>query len=382
VVSEGAALYAGIIKGYYKSEKNVLLVDVLPLSLGIETVDGNFSIIIPKNTPLPAKRSQKYTTDTPGESNIKIKIYQGERKIANKNTLIGEIEFNKVSLTGMPVIEIAFRVDLNGIINVTVLDKKSGSELNVLLKDIPKYDENTLIKILEEAELNNEMDDKIVTKLQRIYIIKTKIENALINLNINELLSEETKKEIQLELNNIEEDLEQKSNTELLEIIYKIDEKYSSLTKMNNLLDNDEHNDKKMDELEKVLFNELKADIIRRANLLLVQNPDWSDFIKPLLEKLELSNFTTEYLQEKLIVLKELQDNDEEFKRDYKEELKNMCIYLKTEIDEEQLELSENNKNILSTIITETLDTIENDDEINWEDKLRDFNKSCEELYY
>ena len=382
VVSEGAALYAGIIKGYYKSEKNVLLVDVLPLSLGIETVDGNFSIIIPKNTPLPAKRSQKYTTDTPGDSTIKIKIYQGERKIANKNTLIGEIEFNKVSLTGMPVIEIIFRVDLNGIINVIVLDKKSDSELNILLKDIPKYDQNTLYKILEDAELNNEMDDKMVTKLQRIYIIKTKIENALINLNINELLSDETKQEIQLELNTIEDDLEQKSNIELLEIIHKIDEKYSCLTKTNNLSDNDEHNDKKMDELEKVLFNELKADIIRRATLLLAQNPDWSDFIKPLLEKLELSNFTTEYLQEKLIVLKELQDNDEDFKRDYKEELKNMCIYLKTEIDEDQLELSENKKKILIDIITKTLDTIENHDEINWEDKLIDFNKSCEELYY
>ena len=382
VVSEGAALYAGIIKGYYKSEKNVLLVDVLPLSLGIETVDGNFSIIIPKNTPLPAKRSQKYTTDTPGESTIKIKIYQGERKIANKNTLIGEIEFNKVSLTGMPVIEIIFRVDLNGIINVIVLDKKSGSELNILLKDIPKYDQNTLHKILEDADLNNEMDDKMVTKLQRIYIIKTKIENTLINLNINELLSEETKKEIQLELNTIEDDLEQKSNIELLEIIHKIDEKYSCLTKTNNLSDNDEHNDKKMDELEKILFNELKADIIRRATLLLAQNPDWSDFIKPLLEKLELSNFTTEYLQEKLIVLKELQDNDEDFKRDYKEELKNMCIYLKTEIDEDQLELSENKKKLLIDIITETLDTMENHDEINWEDKLIDFNKSCEQLYY
>jgi molecular chaperone DnaK len=382
VVSEGAALYAGIIKGYYKSEKNVLLVDVLPLSLGIETVDGNFSIIIPKNTPLPAKRSQKYTTDTPGDSTIKIKIYQGERKIANKNTLIGEIEFNKVSLTGMPIIEIIFRVDLNGIINVIVLDKKSDSELNILLKDIPKYDQNTLHKILEDAELNNEMDDKMVTKLQRIYIIKTKIENALINLNINELLSEETKKEIQLELNTIEDDLEQKSNTELLEIIHKIDEKYSCLTKTNNLSDNDEHNDKKMDDLEKVLFNELKADIIRRANLLLAQNPEWSDFIKPLLEKLELSNFTTEYLQEKLIVLKELQDNDEDFKRDYKEELKNMCIYLKTEIDEDQLDLSENKKKLLIDIITETLDTIENHDDINWEDKLIDFNKLCEELYY
>ena len=382
VVSEGAALYAGIIKGYYKSEKNVLLVDVLPLSLGIETVDGNFSIIIPKNTPLPAKRSQKYTTDTPGESTIKIKIYQGERTIANKNTLIGEIEFNKVSLTGMPIIEIIFRVDLNGIINVIVLDKKSDSELNILLKDIPKYDQNTLHKILEDAELNNEMDDKMVTKLQRIYIIKTKIENTLINLNINELLSEETKKEIQLELNTIEDDLEQKANIELLEIIHKIDEKYSCLTKTNNLSDNDEHNDKKMDELEKILFNELKADIIRRANLLLAQNPDWSDFIKPLLEKLELSNFTTEYLQEKLIVLKELQDNDEDFKRDYKEELKNMFIYLKTEIDEDQLELSENKKKLLIDIITETLDTMENHDEINWEDKLIDFNKSCEQLYY
>jgi hypothetical protein len=136
-----------------------------------------------------------------------------------------------------------------------------------------------------------------------------------------------------------------------------------------------------MDELERVLLNELKADITRRSNLLLVQNPEWSEFIKPLLEELELSNLTMEYLQEKLVTLKELQDDNEELDRDYKEELKNMCIYLKSEIDEQQIKLSKDKKNILVTIITEILEIIENNDIINWEDKLKDFNKSCEELY-
>lgn len=385
VVAEGASLYAAIIKGIYNSEEDVLLVDVAPLSLGVETADGNFSVIIPKNTPLPAKRSQKYTTDSPGESHVKVKIYQGERKIADKNTLIGEFIFDKVSLSGMPVIEISFRIDLNGIINVVILDKKSMNEKSILLKDIPKYNPEILAKILEEAALNNDSDDEMVTKFQRIYIINNKIENALSNLSINELLSEETKKEIQNELNELENNLDNKTNVELLEIIQKIDDKFSGLTNSSKFTDNEDTEDKKMNDLEKVLLNEIKSDVIRRANLLLAQNPDWSDFIKPLLEELEITNLSIDYLQDKLSILKELQEEDDndEGTRDHKEELNNMCIYLKTELDQNQIDLPDDKKIVLTTIILENLDEIEkNTPEINWEEKLKEFNKACESLYF
>ena len=95
VVAEGAGLYAGIIENKYTISDDVILMDVLPLSLGVELADGSYSVIIPKNTPLPVKRNQKYTTDSPCDTSIKIKIYQGERKIANKNFLIGEFIFDK-----------------------------------------------------------------------------------------------------------------------------------------------------------------------------------------------------------------------------------------------------------------------------------------------
>jgi len=381
VVSEGAALYAGIITGLYESDENVLLVDVLPLSLGVETIDGNFSIIIPKDTPLPTKRSQKYTTDSPGESKIKVKIYQGERKIANKNLLIGEIEFDKVSDGGMPVIDITFKVDLNGIINIIILDKKSGLDKNVMIKDIPKFDEEALIRILKDAELNNEADQEMTNKLQRIYIIKTKIENALINLSINDLLSEETKKQIRDELNDIENKLEETTNHDLLEIIKMLDEKFSGLTQSLEINDNENNEENKMKDLERIMINELKVEVTRRANFLLSQNPDWQEFIKPLLEELELSNLSNEYLEDKLKILKELQDDDT-IERDYKEELKNLNIYLKTELEEEQIDLPEEKKELLKNFIESNFKLFEeNDDTINWEEKLKEFNEFCEKMY-
>jgi molecular chaperone DnaK len=380
VVSEGAALYASIICNLYESNNDVLLVDILPLSLGIETADGNFSVIIPKDTPLPTKRTQRYASDSPGDNIVKIKIFQGERTIANKNTLIGEFEFDKVSDVGIPIIDITFKIDLNGIINVIVLDKKSGMDKNILIKDIPKYDETTLNNIIKDAEINNESDLETTTKLQRIYIIKTKIENALINLNINELLSNDTKTEIQRELNNIEESLDFKSCHELLEIIKNIDEKYSGLTQTLDINDNEDNEESKMDDLEKTLINELKADIIRRANLLLVQNPEWGEFLNPLLEELEITNLSHDFLNEKLKILKEVQEDDDQ-DRDYKEELNNLCIYLKNQVEEGLLEISEEKQLEFIQVLTNNFNLLEtNDLEINWENKLNEFNEACEKI--
>ena len=139
VVAEGAGLYAGIIENKYTISDDVILMDVLPLSLGVELADGSYSIIIPKNTPLPVKRNQRYTTDSPCDTSIKVKIYQGERKIANKNFLIGEFIFDKVTAGGVPIIDIAFKINLNSIINVIITDRKSGIEKNILIKDLLTY---------------------------------------------------------------------------------------------------------------------------------------------------------------------------------------------------------------------------------------------------
>ena len=164
-------------------------------------------------------------------------------------------------------------------------------------------------------------------------------------------------------------------------MISQLDTKYSGLIQTYDIEDNDDNNEKKMDDLEKVLLNELKADVSRRANLLLAQNPEWSDFITPLLEDLELSNLSYEYLEDKLKILKELQD-DETFERDYKEELKNLCIYIKNEIDENQVDLEENKKQQLVQLITNNLELLESTDEsINWDEKLKEFNNGCESIY-
>lgn len=393
VVSEGAAIYGAILENIFESNEDVLLIDVLPLSLGVETADGNFSIIIPKNTPLPAKMSQKYTTDTPSESNITVKVYQGERLIANKNTFIGEFIFDKVSTGGMPIIDITFKVDVNGIISIIILDKKTGIDKTILVKDIPIYDPETLEKILKDAEINNEADNEMMLKLQRIYIIQTKIENALTNLSINELLSEDTKTSIRNELNLIEENLNDKTSMELFEIINDIDSKYAGITSSNmTMSDNDNTDETKMADMEKLLYNELKSDIERRINLLLVQNPEWAEYLNPVLEDLQLSNLTAEYLQDKLNILKELQEDDT-IERDYKDELKNLLIYLKIQLQENQLDLDEHKLNNLSIVITDYLDKINNDDnnqnnndnndndKIDWEIELQNFNNICEELY-
>ena len=380
VVAEGAGLYAGIIEKKYQSNEGVVLMDVLPLSLGVELADGSYSIIIPKNTPLPIKRGQKYTTDSPGDSSIKVKVYQGERMIANKNFLIGEFIFDKVSAGGVPIIEIAFKVDLNSIINVIIIDRKSGVEKNIFIKDIPQINSDDIDKIIQQANSLADTDEAELIRNQHIYMIKTHIENSLINLQINDLIDENDKNDMLNKFKNIEETIETMNNFQLIETLNYLQESYAIIGSV--LPDQEEQSDDKMDGIEKLFYNDRKSELKNRVGILLAKNPEWSDFLDPVLVELGYETVTIDYINEKLSLLEQLEEDNENIEdRDYKQELNNLCMYIKSEVESGGIDLGDKNI-ILSELINHTINLLNEDSiRINWKEQLNLLNKKCEEIY-
>ncbi len=387
VVAEGAGLYAGIIENKFVANDDVVLMDVLPLSLGVELADGSFSTIIPKNTPLPVKRSQKYTTDSPADSSIKVKVYQGERKIANKNFLIGEFVFDKVSMGGVPIIEISFKVDLSSIINVTVVDRKSGSEISIIIKDIPQINFEQIDKLIEQANSLADIDEVELLMAQNRYLIKTHIENALINLQINDKINQSDKNDMLEKFNKIEEQLDNMNNLQLIETINYLTENYSILGTV--YLEEDNSNDRlgadKMDGVEKLFFNDRKNQLKNRVDLLLVKNPEWNEFLQPVLEELTYNTITIDYINEKLALLSELEESDEK-PHDYKQEVNNLCLYLKSEVESGSIDLGDKTV-FLIQLINDTLELVEQsmqklvEQNIDWKAQLDILNKKCEDIY-
>lgn len=376
VVAEGACLYAGIIENKYLVNEDVMLMDVLPLSLGIELADGSFSIIIPKNTPLPIKRSQKYTTDSPSDSSVRVKVYQGERKIANRNFLIGEFVFDKVSMGGVPIIEISFKVNLSSIINVTVSDRKSGYETSIIIKDIPQINFEQIDKLIQQANSLADIDELELLMAQNRYLIKTHIENALINLQINEKINEQDKNKMLENFNKIEEQIDSMNNLQLLETINYLTENYSMLGTVHL----EEESNDKIEGIEKLFFNDRKNQLKNRIDLLIVKNPEWEEFLQPVLEELSYNTITIDYINEKLALLTELEESDEKI-HDYKQEVNNLCLYLKSEIESGSIDLSKKTE-ILIQLINDTLLMIEHSEEtIDWKDQLDILNKKCDDIY-
>jgi molecular chaperone DnaK len=378
VVAEGAGLYAGIIENVFTTNDDVVLMDVLPLSLGVELADGSYSVIIPKNTPLPVKRSQKYTTDSPADSSIQVKVYQGERKIANKNFLIGEFIFDKVSMGGVPIIEISFKVDLSSIINVIVVDRKSGVEKTIIIKDIPKIEPEEVDKIIEQANNLADTDDSELLKSQNIYLIKTHIENSLINLQINDLISDEDKQNMLNKFQTIEDNLESMNNLQLIETLKYLQDNFSILGSVQPGKDIDSEDS--MDAVEKLFLQDRKNELKNRVELLLVKNPEWEEFLQPVLEELSYESITIDYINDKLKLLEQLEEDNTDTK-DYKQEVVNLCMYLKNELETGSIDLGNKNE-ILIDLINTTLNlVIENMENINWKEQLELLNEKCEEIY-
>jgi len=175
-VAIGAGIQAAILDGRLKSE--VLLIDVTPLSLGVKTKDGKFSRIIPRNTPIPVKKSRLYTTAYDNQTQVRIDIYQGEREIAEENIYLGTIYLNVLPApAGVPKIEVIFEIDENGVLNVTALDKGTGKKETLRIEAPHRLSEEEIRRMIEEAEKYREMDkrrlEEIELKNKAIELIKS-----------------------------------------------------------------------------------------------------------------------------------------------------------------------------------------------------------------
>jgi len=159
VVAMGAAIQGGVLKG---DVKDVLLLDVTPLSLGIETLGGVFTRLIPRNTTIPTKKSQVFSTAADNQTQVGIKVLQGERDMAVDNKLLGQFDLVGIppAARGIPQIEVTFDIDANGIVNVGARDKATGKEQAITIRSSGGLSDDEINRMVDEAENFAEADKK------------------------------------------------------------------------------------------------------------------------------------------------------------------------------------------------------------------------------
>ena len=157
VVAIGAAIQGAVLTG---EQKDVLLLDVNPLSLGIETLGGVTTVLIPRNTTIPTKKSEVFSTAEDNQTTVEIHVLQGERELASGNKTIGKFQLTGIppAQRGMPQVEVTFDIDANGILHVTAKDKASGKEQKIRIEASSGLSENDIQKMVKDAEQNADAD--------------------------------------------------------------------------------------------------------------------------------------------------------------------------------------------------------------------------------
>ncbi|RMD46375.1 MAG: molecular chaperone DnaK [Aquificota bacterium] len=195
VVSVGAAIQGGVLAG---EVKDVLLIDVTPLSLGIETLGGVMTTLIPRNTPIPTKKCEIFTTAADNQTQVEIHVLQGERKMAKENKSLGRFILTDIppAPRGVPQIEVCFDIDADGILHVTATDKATGKSQSLTVQPSSGLSEDEINKIIEEAKKHEEEDKKF----QELVELKNQLD--AITYSLEKTLNENKSK---LEENEVKE---------------------------------------------------------------------------------------------------------------------------------------------------------------------------------
>ena len=208
VVAMGAAIQAGVLQG---DVKDVLLLDVTPLSLGIETLGGVFTKLIERNTTVPTKKSQVFSTAEDNQNAVTIRVFQGEREMAQDNKLLGQFDLVGIppAPRGTPQIEVTFDIDANGIVNVSAKDKSTGKEQQIKIQASGGLSDEEIDKMVKDAEANAEADKKKREEVD----VKNQAESLVFQVEKNlkehgDKIAAEDKSKIESDLKDLKEAIE------------------------------------------------------------------------------------------------------------------------------------------------------------------------------
>merc|ERR1719181_176 len=229
-VALGAALQGGVLRG---DVKDILLLDVTPLSLGIETLGGVFTRLIPRNTTIPTKKAQTFSTAADNQTQVGIKIFHGEREMAADNKLLGNFDLVGIppAPRGVPQIEVAFDIDANGIVNVSAVDKSTGKKQSITIRSSGGLSDAEVERMVQEAESMRDEDQKkkdTVTAKNEAETLAYQVEKQLTDLK--DKMSKEDADELRTKMEDVrtylagEPDLEelQAKTKDLQEKMWKI----------------------------------------------------------------------------------------------------------------------------------------------------------------
>lgn len=233
VVALGAAIQGGVLAG---DVQDILLLDVTPLTLSIETLGGVATPIIKRNTTIPVSKSQVFSTAVDNQPAVDIKVVQGERPLAQDNKLLGDFSLSDIepAAKGVPQIQISFNIDANGIISVNAKDLKTNKEATITIKGSDGLTPEEIEKMINDAEINKENDEKIKRENELKYKAESMISSLKQGLeNEQQPLEEAQKKEIEKQIEELQNLLDDKKWDELETKVKQFEEMTEQFSKMN-----------------------------------------------------------------------------------------------------------------------------------------------------